>query len=131
MFPSWHRSASIFISYFLAHLSESDMVSFCDPFLSVVRPYVKIYFKCYIFINGLANFIQTSHECFFGSQLYKLFKKFNYMQNSGCHGNRKKNNLVIVYQVLLKKSPGVKIGPALGIHFFPVYVYCKNLKIFV
>jgi hypothetical protein len=72
------------------------------------------------------------------------------MQNSGCHGNRKKklkkssfkktkelelkifgmkHCLVSVYQVCSIKSPGVKIGSALGVIDFP-YLYLKKLQIF-
>jgi hypothetical protein len=76
---------------FLAHLSQSDRVSFCDRFSSGVLPAsVNFYFKCHLLINHKANFIQTSQECSFGGHLLKLFKEFNSMQNSGCHGNRKK-----------------------------------------
>jgi hypothetical protein len=57
---------------------------------SVRRPSVNFYFKWHLLINHSANFIQTSQECSFGSHLWKLFKEFNSMQNSGCHGNRKK-----------------------------------------
>jgi hypothetical protein len=57
---------------FLAHRSQSDMVSFCDRFLSGVQLSVNFYFKRHILINRSANFIQTSQECSFRSQLLKI-----------------------------------------------------------
>jgi hypothetical protein len=71
------------------------------------------------------------------------------MQNSGCHSNRKKklkrfslkkpkelvfclfgmkHHLVRVYQVCSNNSPGVKIGPALGVIDFPYLYTVKTLK---
>jgi len=39
--------------------------------------------------NYSAHALETSHKCSFGEALPKLFKEFNSMQNSVCHGNQK------------------------------------------
>ena len=67
------------------------------------RPSVNFSFKRHLLINHWANSNQTSQEHTLGEALPKLFKEFNSMQNSGCHGNQKANKSTIFKNLLLSK----------------------------
>ena len=75
----------------LAHLSHRIKVSFCDPMMSVVGHQSWICFKQHLLHNHRVDCHQISQEWSLGGPLTKLFKEFHSMQNSGCHGNQKKN----------------------------------------
>ena len=77
---------------FLAHLStKCSAWAFIIGWLSVVRRRASTFtFKHLLLINHWDNFNQTSQECSLGGPLPDSFKKTVSMQNSGCHGNRKK-----------------------------------------
>ena len=72
---------------FLAHLSQYDRVSFCDPVMSVVCVSVNNLLKQHLQINCMANFDETLQECSLLKALPKLFKELYSMRKSGCHGN--------------------------------------------
>jgi len=58
-----------------------------------VRPSVNNFFK-QLLLNHLANCVKTLQGCFLHEALPKMLKELNFMQNSGCRGNRKiKKNL--------------------------------------
>ena len=71
---------------FLAHLSTT-----CSrgAFRVVMCPsrVVNNFFKHLLLQNRWANLDQTWQECSLGGPLQKLFKEFDSIKNSGCHGN--------------------------------------------
>ena len=71
---------------FLAHLSTT-----CSrgAFRVVRCPscVVKHFFKHLLLPNRWANLDQTWQECSLGCPLQKLFTEFDFIKNSGCHGN--------------------------------------------
>ena len=80
---------------FLAHPSRRLKVSYCDHSPSVVvihlsiRPYT--IFKQHLLLNHWANFNQISQDWPLDNTDWNMFKDLESMQNSGCHGNQKKN----------------------------------------
>jgi hypothetical protein len=38
----------------------------------------------------MSDFKQTCQDCYFGEGIPKVFKEFDFMKKSGCHGNQKK-----------------------------------------
>ena len=79
----------------------SDMVSFCDPVMSVVCACVCAFVRpsTILLINCKAincKFDETLLECPLHEALPKLFKEFHSMRNSGYHGNKRK-----IFKILL------------------------------
>ena len=72
----------------LAHLSHRLMMSYCDPMMSIVPHQSTICFKQHFLLNHLVDCHQTSQYWSFGGPLSKLFKEFNSIPNSGCHGTQ-------------------------------------------
>jgi hypothetical protein len=71
---------------YLAHLSQSDRVSFCDSFLSVVR---KLLLKMTSPHKPLGQFHPNFTGMFLWWSPLKIVQEFNSMQNSGCIQKKK------------------------------------------
>ena len=82
-----------------------------SPSILYVRCVSTIYFKHYLLLNYCVEFHQTLQELSLDGPLSKMFKDFNSMQNSGCHGNHKENfkNLAKIYWVDLIRHKGLSI----------------------
>ena len=82
-----------FATHLLAHLSSmwAFVIIGCLSFAvhpSLVWCLPTIYIKQHL-LNCLVEFHQTLKGLFLDGPLSKLFKDFNSIQNSGCHGNQK------------------------------------------
>ena len=58
--------------------------------VSVLRCALSIvnnFFKHLLLPNHWASLDQTWQECSMGGPLYQLFTEFDFIKNSGCHGN--------------------------------------------
>ena len=53
-----------------------------------IRPSVDNFFKNLLLQNQMANLDKTWQECSLDEALQKLLKEFNFIKNSGCHGNK-------------------------------------------
>ena len=70
-------------------------VSYCDRPMSGVRrlSLVNNFFKHLLLLNHWVNVDETWQGCSLGEAFQNLFKEFNYIHNSGCHGNQKEKKL--------------------------------------
>ena len=66
-------------------------VSYCDRPMSGIQHLSSVnnFFKHLLLLNHWANLDDTWQGCSLGDSLQKLFKEFNSIHNSGCHGNQK------------------------------------------
>ena len=83
-------------SFFSSTEHKVLRVSYCDrPMFGVCRPLsVNNIFKHLLLLNHWANLDETWQGCSLGKALQKLFKRFNSIHNSGCHGNQKEKKLL-------------------------------------